>query len=281
MEMLLTIRTWLLAACGTLVLHAFTAPARADTLDDIKQKGEMVVGMEAAYVPYEFFKDGKIVGYDCDIAQKIADKIGVKVSFVDTDWAGIIPALYAHKFDVIMSGMTMTAERAKRVSFSMPYGDASVMVFLRADDKSIKTADDLAGHAVGTQLGSAPAVVAQKFDAKLKAEGKPGFTDIKLYEHFPEAYLDLSNHRTDAVFNSLSTLQVVMKEQPGKYRMIGGVQDIKAYFGLAFRKDDERLTKIANDVLGEMKADGELAKLQEKWFGATMDSPNEIPAVLP
>jgi polar amino acid transport system substrate-binding protein len=63
--------------------------------------------------------------------------------------------------------------------------------------------------------------------------------------------------------------------------MIGGVQDIKAYFGLAFRKDDERLTKIANDVLGEMKADGELAKLQEKWFGATMDSPNEIPAVLP
>ncbi len=274
-------RAWLIAACGTFVLHGAIASARADTLDDIKKKGEMVVGMEAAYVPYEFFKDGKIVGYDCDIAEKIAAKIGVKVSFLDTDWAGIIPALYAHKFDVIMSGMTMTAERAKRVSFSMPYGDASVMVFLLANNTTIKTAADLSGKTIGSQLGSAPAVVAQKLDAKFKAEGKPGLADIKLYEHFPEAYLDLANHRTDAVLNSLSTLQVVMKEQPGKFRMIGGVQDIKAYFGLAFRKDDERLTKIANEVLGEMKANGELAKLQEKWFGGTMESPNEIPAVLP
>ncbi len=274
-------RAWLIAACGTFVLHGAIASARADTLDDIKKKGEMVVGMEAAYVPYEFFKDGKIIGYDCDIAEKIAAKIGVKVSFLDTDWAGIIPALYAHKFDVIMSGMTMTAERAKRVSFSMPYGDASVMVFLLANNTTIKTAADLSGKTIGSQLGSAPAVVAQKLDAKFKAEGKPGLADIKLYEHFPEAYLDLANHRTDAVLNSLSTLQVVMKEQPGKFRMIGGVQDIKAYFGLAFRKDDERLTKIANEVLGEMKANGELAKLQEKWFGGTMESPNEIPAVLP
>jgi polar amino acid transport system substrate-binding protein len=277
----LNFRAWLIAACGTFVLHGAIASARADTLDDIKKKGEMVVGMEAAYVPYEFFKDGKIIGYDCDIAEKIAAKIGVKVSFLDTDWAGIIPALYAHKFDVIMSGMTMTAERAKRVSFSMPYGDASVMVFLLANNTTIKTAADLSGKTIGSQLGSAPAVVAQKLDAKFKAEGKPGLADIKLYEHFPEAYLDLANHRTDAVLNSLSTLQVVMKEQPGKFRMIGGVQDIKAYFGLAFRKDDERLTKIANEVLGEMKANGELAKLQEKWFGGTMESPNEIPAVLP
>ncbi len=72
-----------------------------------------------------------------------------------------------------------------------------------------------------------------------------------------------------------------MKEQPGKFRMIDGVQDIKAYFGLAFRKDDANLTDIANTVLAEMKADGELATLQKKWFGATMDSPNTVPAVLP
>lgn len=281
MENRLNFRAWLIAACGTLVLQGAITSARADTLDDIKKKGEMVVGMEAAYVPYEFFKDGKIVGYDCDIAQKIADKIGVKVSFIDTDWAGIIPALYAHKFDVIMSGMTMTAERNKRISFSMPYGDASVMILLRANEDSIKTATDLSGKTIGTQLGSAPAVVGKQFEDKLKAAGKPGFADMKLYEHFPEAYLDLTNHRTDAVLNSLSTINVLMKDQPGKYRMIGGVMDIKAYYGLAFRKDDERLTKLANEVLGEMKTSGELTKLQMKWFGATMDSPNEIPAVLP
>jgi polar amino acid transport system substrate-binding protein len=281
MENRLNIRAWLLAACGTLVLQGSIAAARADTLDDIKKKGEMVVGMEAAYVPYEFFKDGKIIGYDCDIAQKIADKIGVKVTFVDTEWNGIIPALYAHKFDVIMSAVTMTKERAEKVSFSMPYGDASVMILLRANDNSIKVADDLSGKPVGSQLGSAPSQVASRFDTKLKAEGKPGFAELKLYDHFPEAYLDLANHRTDAVLNSLSTLQVVMKDQPGKYRMIGGVQDLKAYFGLAFRKDDAALTKLANGVLAEMKSNGELSALQTKWFGATMDSPNEVPAVLP
>ena len=283
------IHAWLLAACAALMLNGvtarvgagFTATARADTLDDIKKKGEMVVGMEAAYVPYEFFKDGQIVGYDCDIARKIAAKIGVKVTFIDTEWAGIIPALYAHKFDMIISAMTMTKERAEKVLFTMPYGDASVMIFLRANDTSIKTAEDLSGKPVGSQLGSAPAQVGQRFEAKLKAEGKPGFSDLKLYEHFPEAYLDLANHRTDAVLNSLSTLAVVMKEQPGKFRMIGGVQDIKAYFGMAFRKDDTRLRDIANSVLAEMKADGELAALQDKWFGARMDSPNEVPATLP
>lgn len=264
-----------------MLLHGFVPSAKADTLADIKKKGEMVVGMEVAYVPYEFFQDGKIVGYDCDIAQKIADKIGVKVRFIDTEWAGIIPALYASKFDVIMSAMTMTKDRAEKVNFSMPYGDASVMILLRAKDTSTKTAEDLAGHAVGSQLGSAPAQVAQQFDVKLKGEGKPGFTDLKLYEHFPEAYLDLANHRTDAVFNSLSTLEVVMKDQPGVFRMIGGVQDIKAYVGLAFRKDDKNIADIADSVLAEMKANGQLAALQTKWFGAPMDTPNTIPATLP
>jgi polar amino acid transport system substrate-binding protein len=277
----LNFRAWLVAACGTLVLQGLVVSARADTLDDIQKKGEMIVGMEAAYVPYEFFKDGKIIGYDCDIAQKIADKIGVKVTFVDTEWNGIIPALYANKFDVIMSAVTMTKERAEKVSFSMPYADASAMVLLRANDTADKTAEDLSGKPVGVQLGSAHAQVATRFQDKLKSEGKPGFSEIKLYDHYPEAYLDLSNHRTDAVINSLSTLQVVMKEQPGKYRMIGGVQDIKAYFGLAFRKDDAALTKLANGVLADMKADGELSALQTKWFGGTMDTPNEVPATLP
>jgi polar amino acid transport system substrate-binding protein len=281
MENRLKFRAWLIAACATLALQGVVASARADTLDDIKKKGEMVVGMEAAYVPYEFFKDGKIIGYDCDIAQKIADKIGVKVTFIDTDWAGIIPALYAHKFDVIMSGMTMTAERAQKINFSQPYGDASVIILLRANETGIKTAADLSGKTIGTQLGSAPAVVGKQFEDKLKAAGKPGFTEVKLYEHFPEAYLDLTNHRTDAVLNSVSTLNVLMKEQPGKYKTIDGVMDIKAYYGLAFRKDDERLLKIANDVLTEMKTSGELAKLQTQWFGTTMDSPNTIPATLP
>lgn len=255
--------------------------ARATTLDDVKKKGELVIGMEVAYQPYEFFKDGEVIGYDVDIANRFAKSLGIKVKFVDTAWSGVIPSLLAKKFDVILSGMTITSERAQKVSFSMPYAEATSVVLLRADDTSIQTVDDLAGKKMGAQLGSAADKVAKDFEAELKAKGKPGYSDYKLYEHYPEAYVDLTNKHIDAVVNSLSTLAVLMKEQPGKYRTIGGIQNIKAYFGMAFRKDDADFVKFVDDQFAEMKANGELAALQVKWFGATMETPNQVPEVLP
>ncbi|HEY0181537.1 MAG TPA: transporter substrate-binding domain-containing protein [Rhodopila sp.] len=256
-------------------------PARADTLDDVRKRGTLVVGTEAAYVPYEFFKDGKIVGYDPDIADLMVPKIGVKAEFIDTAWSGIIPALYAKKFDCIISAMTITRERADKVLFSMPYADASNVILLRANEDRIKTADDLSGKIVGVQLGSAAAGIIKVFEAKLKAAGKPGYGDVKQYEHYPEAYQDLLNRRTDAVVNSRSTMMVVMRDAPGKFQMLAGISDVTAYFGMAFRKEDTALRDFVNTQLAAMKQDGTLAKLQEKWFGGTMETPNAVPEVLP
>jgi polar amino acid transport system substrate-binding protein len=267
-----------IAAMGAL---APVWPARADTMATARQKGVLRIGVEAAYVPYEFFKEGKIVGYDPDIMEIIGSKLGVKVEFIDTAWNGIIPALYAGKFDCIVSAMTITAERAEKVLFSMPYADASNMVLLRANEDRIKSADDLSGHTIGVQLGSAAATISKGFEAKLKAQGKPGFTDIKQYEHYPEAYQDLLNRRIDAVVNSRSGMMVVMRDAPGKFKMVSGISDVSAYFGMAFRKDDVALRDFVNTQLAQMKQDGTLAKLQQQWFGGTMDTPDAIPAVLP
>ncbi len=271
---------WKAGLCAVGVLVSARV-ASADILDDIKKKGEMVVGMEVAYVPYEFFKDGEVMGYDVDLTRRFAEKLGVKVKFVDTEWAGIIPALLANKFDVIISGMTITAERAQKVNFSMPYAEATSVVLARADDDSIKTAEDLAGKRVGAQLGSAADKVAKKFEDAIKAKGKPGYSDYKLYDHYPEAYVDLTNKRIDGVVNALSSLQIVIKETPGKYKTVTGVQDIKAYFGMAFRLDDKKMLAFVNEQLGEMKKNGELDKLQIKWFGSTTETPNEVPKELP
>jgi len=248
---------------------------------DAKKRGTLMIGTEAAYVPYEFFKDGAIVGYDPDIMGIIGPKLGVKVEFIDTAWSGIIPALYAGKFDCIVSAMTITAPRAEKVLFSMPYADASNVILLRADEANIKVADDLSGKIIGVQLGSAAAGIIKTFEAKLKAAGKPGYGSVKEYEHYPEAYQDLLNKRVDAVVNSRSTMMVVMHDAPGKFKMIGGVSDITAYFGMAFRKEDEALRDLVNTQLAQMKTDGTLTKLQEKWFGGTMETPNAVPAVLP
>jgi polar amino acid transport system substrate-binding protein len=269
------------AGAASVVGMASIRSARADTLEEVKKRGTLMVGTEAAYVPYEFFKDGKIIGYDPDIADLMVPKIGTKAQFIDTAWSGIIPALYAGKFDCIISAMTITKERAEKVLFSMPYADASNVILLRADEASITTADDLSGKTVGVQLGSAAAGVIKVFEAKLKAEGKPGFADVKQYEHYPEAYQDLLNKRTDAVVNSKSGLMVVMRDAPGKFKVLPGVSDITAYFGMAFRKEDGALRDFVNIQLAAMKQDGTLAKLQEKWFGGTMDTPNTVPDVLP
>jgi polar amino acid transport system substrate-binding protein len=260
------------------------SPARramADAMADARKRGTLMIGTEAAYVPYEFFKDGQIIGYDPDIMAIIGPKLGVKVQFIDTAWAGIIPALYAGKFDCIVSAMTITAPRAEKVLFSMPYADASNAILLRADEAGIKTADDLSGKIIGVQLGSAAAGIIKTFEAKLKAAGKPGYASVKEYEHYPEAYQDLINKRVDAVVNSRSTMMVVMRDAPGKFKIIGGISDITAYFGMAFRKEDGALRDFINTQLAQMKTDGTLAKLQDKWFGGTMEAPNTVPPVLP
>jgi polar amino acid transport system substrate-binding protein len=226
------------AGAASILGVASIRPARADTLDEVKKRGTLVIGTEAAYVPYEFFKDGKIIGYDPDIADLMVPKIGAKAEFIDTAWSGIIPALYAKKFDCIISAMTITKERAQKVLFSMPYADASNVILLRADEDRIKTADDLSGK-------------------------------------------DLLNKRIDAVANSRSTMMVVMRDAPGKFKMVAGVSDITSYFGMAFRKEDAALRDFVNVQLAAMKQDGTLAKLQQKWFGAGMETPNAVPEVLP
>ena len=173
------------AGSAALLGLAGTRAARADALDEVKKRGTLVVGMEAAYVPYEFFKDGKIIGYDPDIIDQFIPKLGVKAQLVDTAWNGIIPALYAKKFDVIISAMTITKERAEKVLFTMPYADASNVILLRAAEDKIKTADDLSGKVVGVQIGSAAAGIIKTFEAKLKAAGKPGYSDVKQYRALP------------------------------------------------------------------------------------------------
>ena len=277
------LRRTLLTGAGAAGLVGLSSvrPARADAMADAKKRGSLIIGMEVAYVPYEFFKDGQIVGYDPDIIALMAPKLGVKAQMIDTAWNGIIPALYAGKFDCIISAMTITKERAEKVLFSMPYADASNVIFLRADETIIKTADDLSGKTIGVQLGSAAAVIVKTFEDKLKAKGLPGYKEVKQYEHYPEAYQDLLNKRTDAVVNSKSTLMVVMRDAPGKFKILPGVSDVTAYFGMAFRKEDGALRDFVNTQLAAMKTDGTLDKLQEKWFGSTMPTPNTIPDVLP
>src|SRR5213594_3372586 len=122
------------------------ATASGLTLGDIKGSGKLRIGVEAAYVPFTFRKDGKIIGYDIDLADVICEDLGVKPEIIDTAWTGVIPSLYAKKFDMIMTSLSYTAERMQRVGYSIPYAEASQAMLIRASDAgTLKSTDDLVG----------------------------------------------------------------------------------------------------------------------------------------
>lgn len=264
-------------AAGLLTTASRTAFA-AVTLDALKKAGEVKVGCEAAYVPFTYRDNaGKIVGFDVDFATKMFEPIGVKPLFIDTQWSGVIPALYAGRFDMVPT-MSYTKERLERVLFSIPYADASQALLIRSGDKDkIKTIADMSGKVLGIKLGSPGETLKTKLDAQIKNERGAGFKDVKTYDDHPAAYLALAQGSVDGVLNTVPTLSVVMRDKPGTFTMVQNVGG-NNWHGYAFRKEDTEIADFMNGRITTMKGSGELAALQDKWFGFRMELADKIPS---
>lgn len=273
------LRTVAAASETALALAAFGLPraARADglSLAEIKASGVLRIGCEAAYVPFTYRDNqGAIVGYDVELAGLLCQPLGIKPQFIDTAWAGVIPSLYAKKFDAVMSSMSYTAERVKRVGFTIPYAEASQALLIRASDTAkIKSVEDLAGKAIGVKLGS-PGEVLEK---KLAEQKHIAYSDVKIFDDHPAAYIALAQSKVDAVFNTVPTLAIVMKDAPGQYAIVRGI-GADNWAGIATRQDDLELRQFLDDGLARLKADGEIYKLQEKWFGFRMQLADKVPS---
>ena len=244
------------------------AASDEDTLAEIKKRGVVNVFVEAQYRPYEFRdQSGQIVGLDIDLARKMfEDGLGIKCTFTDLDLAGVLGALLTRKTDLVISGITITQDRAKRFGLSIPYSEAGAAILLRADDTRLSGPDDLSGKVVGTQIGSSSQKTAEAFEAQLKAQGKPGYAELKTYERYPTAYQDLLSKRLDAVVQGRPPLKVLIKERPNLFKILAGLGP-KAYYGAVVRKADTALLEYVNGQIRKFKQDGTLKALQEKWLG--------------
>lgn len=249
---------------------AIGGAAFAGTVDDIKARGKLLVGVEGkgfgGFIKTE--GDGKIVGHDPDLSDLVAKRLGVKLELVDTAWAGIIPALYGKRFDMILGGMTITKARLERVNFSIPYADGSHILMTR-EGEAIRAVGDLSGKILASQLGSASLNFLKSLDEQLKAQGKPGFRETKEYENFPEATLDLGNGRIQGLLIPKPVALEFIGQRAGRFKVALEFPQ-KRYFGAAIRKEDADLLAVVNDTIKAAKADGTLTKLQVKWFGAPM-----------
>jgi polar amino acid transport system substrate-binding protein len=134
---------------------AFASTARADTLADVKARGELVCATEMEFPPFDFLVNDVYTGVDRDLIDAVGADMGVKVKYLDLPWTSVLPGLEAKKFDFVIAPVTVTAERMKRYSFTVPIADATAAVMKRADDNSINKPADLAGKTVGGQTGTA------------------------------------------------------------------------------------------------------------------------------
>ena len=271
-------RRTFLATAAAVAAAPRLALAQGVTLAQIKARGELQIGCEAAYVPFTYRDAGKIVGYDVELADLFCKALGVKPNFIDTAWAGVIPSLYAKKFDVIMSSMSYTKERLECVAFTIPYAEASQAMLVRAGDAgTIKGVTDLNGRTIAVKLGSPGQILQERIATSLKSGGGAGFKEVRVFDDHPSAYVALAQNRVDAVLNTVPTLAMVLKDAPGKYAMVKGI-GADNWAGIAARKEDSEIVNFLNGELTRLKADGTIYRLQEKWFGFRMTLADKIPA---
>ena len=239
----------MIAACGG---------TTGNTDEPLKSAGVLRVGTEGVYSPFSYHDTatGQLVGYDVDVARAVGDKLGVRVEFVETPWDSIFAALEANRFDVVANEVTITPERQAKYDLSQPYSVGEGVIVTRADDNSIKTLADLKGKVAAENATSNWSEIARKAGARVEA-----------VEGFTQAIKLLNQGRVDVVVNDSIAVYAYLAETNDKSIKIAGTVGEKSEQGFAARKDSGLLPEL-NSALDELRADGTLATISQKYLKA-------------
>ena len=227
-------------------------------------KDTVRIGVEGAYPPFsKTTKDGKLEGFDIDIAKALCKKMDVECKLVKQDWDGIIPALLARKYDAIIASMSMTEERKKKVAFTNRYYQSPARFIHKKGSKVEISKAGLKDKSVAVQRGT----VSDKFITGVFGEG----VDIKRYGTQEEAYLDLNAGRVDLVFADAFVLLEYINSDKGKdYEFIGDSYTDPKYFGegigIALRQKDTELKEKFNKAIKGIREDGTYDEIRKKYF---------------
>ena len=271
---------------GFLILLSFLAagltvmavlPASAGVLEDVKAKGELVVSTDANYAPQSFLDEkGKLVGFDIDVATEAAKRLGVKVKFVTPDWDLIVAGKWGKRWDLSIGSMTITAERARVVDFSIPYYYTPAQFGVHKNNTTIKSLDDFSGKKVGLGSGTTyESYLDPNQTLTLGGEEKIVYqvkgVNSRPYSTDMEAVQDLAlgdGVRLDGVLTSGFVIQDAIK----KGVPLKAIGDPVYYEPLAAASDKARdgsseFVKKISEIFQTMHDDGTLTKLSMKWYG--------------
>ncbi|WP_018248408.1 transporter substrate-binding domain-containing protein [Orenia marismortui] len=230
------------------------------TSNQANDKKTLQVGVEGTYPPFNFeTEDGKLTGYDVEVAREIANRIGYKIKFIPTKWSGMFGALEAKKFDIIVNQVAITPERQEKYDFSEPYVYSGAQLIVKSNNNKIRSLKDLKGKKVGVGLGSNYEQIIKEFDQNNKIE-------VKTYEVLLDTLNDLDIGRIDAALNDKLAAGINIKKTGLDLKVTGKVVK-KVVNGITLRKGNKQLLNKINNALAEMKSDGTLKEISLKWFG--------------
>lgn len=238
--------------------------AKKSTIEKILRKGELRVGFEAGYMPFEMTDSkGRFVGFDMDMAKEMAKAMGVKFVPVNTAWDGIIPALITEKFDIIMSGMTVTQERNLKINFCDPYIIVGQTILLNNKHEGVITSyKDLndSQYIVTSKLGTTGEQAVKRMIPKC---------NYKSFETETEAALEVVNGKADAFVYDLP-MCVVFNAQQGAGNLVF-LDEPFTYEPLAWaiNKGDPDFLNWLNNFLNQVRNDGRYDRIYNKWIKST------------
>lgn len=219
--------------------------------------GVLTMATNAEFPPYEFHDGGEIVGIDVEIAEAIAEKLGMTLEIEDIAFDSIIPEVDSGKADIGLAGMTVSEDRLKNVDFSEPYTTASQVIIVK-NDSDIAGPDDLAGKYIGVQLGTTGDIYASDYEE----EG----STIERYSKGFEAVQAMMQGKIDAVVIDLEPAKVFVSENEG-IKILDEALTVEEY-AIAVKKGNTELVEKLNTALAELKDSGELQAIIDKYISA-------------
>src|SRR5918998_151146 len=237
-------------------------------LGDIQEKGEIAIGVKYDVPPFGFNnpQTNKVEGFDVDLGQAIADKLGVKPKFIEAISDNRIPFLQDGTADVILSTMTINEERVGEIDFSDPYFIAKGRILVKSDNSEITGVDSLAGKSVCTALGST-------YEATIKEQAPDA--KLKLVDSYSECLESIQNGSVAAVSTDdvILTGMIIQDDSP---HMVGDELTQEPY-GAGIKKGNQELTDFVNETFDELNSSGRYDELFEKWVGQYTGAEPEYP----
>jgi polar amino acid transport system substrate-binding protein len=261
MTFMKTIRT-ALATSVLMMIVLITAESQARSFNDIKASGVLKVSNSGAYPPFSFLDTtGQVQGFDVDVANAIANRMGLAAEITTTPWSGIIEALFVGKYDACICSMSDTEERRKVVDFTSDYYWAGSALYTK-EDSGVESVADMNDLIMGSILGETANAWADNM-----VKNNTGLWSNQIFHSIPNLLLALDTGRVDAIAVDDIPVAIAMKEQGYQFRRVAADGLNRYPAAISVERNQHELKAAIQKALDEIKADGTLTSLIDKWIG--------------